>query len=236
MRYSPVDDRSQLETAPSHLLTDNSTDESTDENTQAIDRILHAANLQYSVKFHLSRLQRPTELTPSLIKNYIRQFHLHVLQDSRREADRFLQSALQLFVSQGDDRRSIVDDRNPILCYLLGFEIIVMLFEMSWQQHERLYYLQHNQEYFFHQYIKPIQIAHRLNDKIVPRDAKRFFAKRTYFIQRPFLRPQQLRAIAIATFPAEIILRLGFEVIRHPRSFVFDNSLIFDEPEMAMNG
>ncbi len=179
------------------------------------------------VQFHLSRLQRPTELTETLIKDYIRQFNFHALQDLRREASSFLESALQLFINQ--------DDRNPILCYLLGFEIITMLFEMSWQQHERLYYLQHNQEYFFHHYIKPIQTAHRLNDTIIPRDADIFFAKRTYFIQRPFLRPKQLKAIAIATFPAETILQLGFEVMRHPRSFIFEASAIFDEPEMTLN-
>lgn len=200
----------------------------TDNNApQWVDRILNAAHLHHSVQFHLSRLQRPTELTQTLIKDYIRQFHFHALQDSRREASSFLKSALQLFVSQ--------DDRTPILCYLLGFEVITMLFEMSWQQHERLYYLQHNQEYFFHHYIKPIQIAHRLNDKIIPRDADIFFAKRTYFIQRPALRPQQLKAIAIATFSAETILKLGFEVMRHPRSFIFEASAIFDEPEMAIN-
>jgi hypothetical protein len=221
MLYCPVDDHLLTELPQQrHLRTDYS-------NPEAIDRILNAAHHHHSVQFHLSRLQRSTELTSTLIKDYIRQFNFHALQDSRREGTSVLQSALQLFVSQ--------DDRNPILCYLLGFEIITMLFEMSWQQHERLYYLQHNQEYFFHHYIKPIQMAHRLNDKIIPRDADIFFAKRSYFIQRPLLRPQQLKAIAIATFPAETILQLGFEVMRHPRSFIFEASAIFDEPEMTLN-
>jgi hypothetical protein len=225
----PIDDLSFVELPQqSRLLSDYTTD-------KTIDRIFNAASLKQRVKFHLSRLQRPTEITPHLIKSYVRQFYLHALQDSRCEASRSLQSALQLFVSHDSDAQAVVDDRSPLLCYLLGFEIITMLFEMSWQQHERLYYLQHNQEYFFHQYIKPVQTAHRLNDKVVPRDRGMFFARRVYFIQRPSLRPQQLKAIAIATFPAETILKLGFEVIRHPRSFVFDNAAIFDEPEMAMN-
>jgi hypothetical protein len=227
MPYRLVDDLGFVE-FPSQSPPDDST-------TQAIDRILNAAHLNHSVQYHLTRLQRPTQLTPSLIQNYIRQFHCHALQDSRRKASSSLHSALQLFVSQDEDLGSIVDQCHPILSYLLGFEIITMLFEMSWQQHERLYYLQHNQEYFFHHYIKPIQIAHRLNDKIIPRDATIFFAKRAYFVQRPCLRPQQLKALALATFPAETILELGFEVIRHPRSFIFDHSAIFDAPEMAMN-
>ncbi len=230
MPYRLVEDLAFVELSqPSPLPED-------DRTAQAVDRIINAAHLNHSVQYHLSRLQRPTVLTPSLIQNYIRQFHVHALQNSQRETPSLsLQSALQLFVSQDDELRSIVDDCHPILSYLLGFEIITMLFEMSWQQHERLYYLQHNQEYFFHHYIKPVQLAHRLNDKIIPRDAKLFFAKRAYFVQRPCLRPRQLKALALATFPAETILELGFEVIRHPRSFIFDYSAIFDAPEMAMN-
>ncbi len=229
MSYRLVDDLSFVE------LSQHSPLRTHDTTTTTLDRILNAAHLNHSVQYHLSRLQRPTELTRSLIQNYIRQFQFHALQDSRREGSSSLKSALQLFVSQDDELGSIVDQCNPILSYLLGFEIITMLFEMSWQQHERLYYLQHNQEHFFHHYIKPIQLAHRLNDKIIPRDAQHFFAKRAYFIQRPCLRPQQLKALALATFPAETILELGFEVIRHPRSFIFDYSAIFEAPEMAMN-
>lgn len=230
MPYRLVDDLSVVELPPQRpqrLL-----EKEGDTNRQTIDRILNAAQLNHSVKYHLSRLQRPTELTPSLIQNYIRQFHCHALQNSRRQASSSLQSALQLFMSQDEDLQPIVDQCNPILSYILGFEIITMLFEMSWQQHERLYYLQHNQEHFFHHYIKPIQLAHRLNDKVIPRDAKLFFAKREYFVQRPCLRPLQLKALALATFPAETVLELGFEVIRHPRSFVFDYSAIFEAPEM----
>lgn len=217
-----IDDLSCVELPQqSQLLRDYTAD-------KTIDRILNAGNLTLIVQYHLSRLQRPIEvITPDLVQNYVRQFYLHALQDARCEASNFLESALKLFVRQ--------DDRNPILCYLLGFEIITMLFGMSWQQHERLYYLQHNQEYFFNHFIKPIQAAHRLNEKIVPRDSDIFFAKRTYFIQRPFLRPQQLKAIAIATFPAEMVLQLGFDVIRHPRSFIFDPSLIFDIPESIIS-
>ncbi len=230
MSYRLVEDLSFVELSPkSSPITDDTT-------TQTIDRILNAAHLNHSVKYHLARLQRPTELTASFIQNYIQQFQFHALQDAHREASsKSLQSALQLFVSQDDEMRSTVDDCHPILCYLLGFEIITMLFEMSWQQHERLYYLQHNQEHFFHHYIKPVQLAHRLNDKIIPRDAKLFFAKRTYFVQRPHLRPQQLKALALATFPAETILELGFEVIRHPQSFIFDHAAIFEAPEMAIH-
>ncbi len=216
-----IDDLSSVELPhQSHLLRGYTAD-------KTIDRIITACNLKTSVEHQLKRLDRPNpSLTSDRIQAYVSQFYLHALQDSRSEASSFLQSALQLFVCQ--------DDRNPILCYVLGFEIITLLFGMSWQQHERLYYLQHNQEQFYYHYIKPIQVAHRLNEKIIPRDADIFFAKRAYFVQRPELRPQQLKAIAIATFPAEAILKLGFEIIRQPRSFVFDHAAIFDAPEQQV--
>lgn len=219
--FPAIDDLSSVELPhQSHLLRGYTAD-------KTIDRILNACNLKTSVEQQLKRLEHPNPaLTSDLIQAYVSQFYLHALQDSRSEASGFLQSALQLFVRQ--------DDRNPILCYVLGFEIITLLFGMSWQQHERLYYLQHNQEQFYYRYIKPIQVAHRLNEKIVPRDSDIFFAKRAYFVQRPELRPQQLKAIAIATFPAEAILKLGFEIIRHPRSFVFDHAAIFDAPEQQV--
>ena len=213
-----IDDLSSVELPrQSHLLRGYTAD-------KTIDRILNACNLKTTVEYHLNRLHRPnSSLTPDLIQAYVSQFYLHALQDSRSEASNFLKSALQLFVRQ--------DDRNPILCYVLGFEVITLLFSMSWYEHERLYYLQQNQEQFYCRYIKPIQVAHRLNEKIIPRDADIFFARRSYFIQHPSLRPQQLKAIAIATFPAEAVLKLGFDIIRHPRSFVFDQAAIFDEPE-----
>ncbi len=218
LSFRKLDDLSSVELPhQSHLLRGYTAD-------KTINRILNAGNLKASVEGHLKRLNRPnSSLTTDLIQTYVSQFYLHALQDPRSEASDFLKSALQLFVRQ--------DDRNPILCYILGFEVITLLFGMSWYEHERLYYLQHHPEQFYYLYIKPIQIAHRLNEKIVPRDADIFFARRTYFIQRPSLRPQQLKAIAIATFPAETVLKLGFEIIRHPRSFVFDHAAIFDEPE-----
>ena len=216
--FPTLDDLSSVELPhQSHLLRGYTAD-------NTINRILNACNLKASVEHQLKHLHRPnSSITTDLIQSYVSQFYLHALQDPRSEASNFLKSALQLFVRQ--------DDRNPILCYVLGFEVITLLFGMSWHEHERLYYLQHHPEQFYYRYIKPIQVAHRLNEKIIPRDADIFFAKRTYFIQHPSLRPQQLKAIAIATFPAEAVLKLGFEIIRHPQSFVFDHAAIFDEPE-----
>ncbi len=216
--FRAIDDLSSVELPhQSHLLRGYTDD-------KTIDRIINACNLKTTVEQQLKRLHRPnSSLTTDLIQAYMSQFYLHALQDSRSEASSFLRSALELFVRQ--------DDRNPILCYVLGFEVVTLLFSMSWHEHERLYYLQQNQEQFFYRYIKPIQAAHRLNEKVVPRDADIFFAKRAYFVQRPALRPQQLKAIAVATFPAEAVLKLGFDIIRQPRSFVFDHAAIFDEPE-----
>jgi hypothetical protein len=103
---------------------------------------------------HLSAFHLKTDLSEAVLRGYIRQFYIHSAQDLRCQPDLYLQSALKLAFNP--------EDRNSIFSYILGFELLKMMFGMSWLQHEKLYRLQRNQEEFFNCYVKPIQAAHRL--------------------------------------------------------------------------
>lgn len=184
-----------------------------------VDRELKALVQQYLQRFHIA-----TTITPDVTQQYMRQFYIHVVQHSHLKSPSLLK------------RIDRLDHRNQVLAYILGFELVKMVFQMSWQQHERLCNLQRNQEDFLARYIRPIQEAHRLNQAVVPRDQDLFFARRDYFVQRPKLRPHQLEILAIATFTAETVLEFGFEVIRHPESFRFDYGEIFEVKEMHSLG
>jgi hypothetical protein len=184
-----------------------------------IAKLIDNQELQRKVQDNLAQFQIRTELSESLIRSYIRQFYIHSAQDARRKPDLFLESALRIVAS--------TEERNNIFNYVLGFELIKMLFQMSWAEHERLYRLQRNPEDFIATYIKPIQYTHRLNQIIVPRDEKMFFARRDYFVQKPAIAPKKLVELAIASFTTEITSNFGFSIIRHPQSLVFDYDLVY---------
>jgi hypothetical protein len=172
---------------------------------------------QYLKDFHIE-----TELTETVLRTYIRQFYTHSAQDTRRQPDLYLQSALKLVFS--------TEERNNVFSYILGFELLKMMFCMSWLQHEKLYRLQRNQEDFINTYVKPVQHAHRLNNIIVPKDEGVFFAKRSYYVQLPDLQAKKLVELVMATFTTEATINFGFTIIRHPNSLHFDYDYIF-EPE-----
>ncbi|MEB3273169.1 MAG: cobyrinic acid a,c-diamide synthase [Prochlorothrix sp.] len=186
-------------------------------------RMLNDRDTTQQVEHFLEHFHLQTHLTQTTLRHYIYQLYLHSAQDSRRQPAQYLESALGLVT---DNQR-----HHQILSYVLGFEIIKMMFCMSWSQHERLYQLQRNQEDFLRTYIQPIQKAHRLNHVITPNSGS-FFSRRTYFIQQPQLSGRRLVEIAMATFMAEIVVDLGFSVIRHERAFCFDFDYIY-QPDGA---
>jgi hypothetical protein len=185
-----------------------------------ISKLIENHEIRQKVKNNLDRFYITTELSESLLRSYIRQFYIHSAQDARRQPDLILESALRVVVS--------TEERNNIFNYVLGFELIRLLFRMSWLEHERLYRLQHNQEEFITLYLKPIQRTHRLNQIIVPRDEKLFFARRDYFVERPNISDKKLIELAIATFTTEAISQFGFSIIRHPDAVIFDRDYIFN--------
>jgi hypothetical protein len=193
-----------------------------------ISRLIENQEIRQKVKVNLDRFRIATELSESRMRSYIRQFYIHSAQDARRKPDLILESALRVMVS--------TEERNHIFNYILGFEIVRMLFRMSWLQHERLYRLQRNQDEFITLYLKPIQQTHRLNQIIVPRDEKLFFARRDYFIQQPDISEKKLIELAIATFTTEAISSFGFSVIRHPDAISFDYDYIYEiDPEVVFS-
>lgn len=173
------------------------------------------------VRQHLQRFRIDTDLDEAVLRSYIRQFYIHSAHDMRRQPDLYLRSALKLVFN--------TEERNNVFNYVLGFELLKMMFGMSWARQERLYRLQRNQEEFFSSYIKPIQMAHRLNGIIVPKDAALFFAKRDYFVQTPQIPPNKLVTLMMATFTTETASSLGFRVSRHPNSLCFNYDYIFQD-------
>ncbi len=189
-----------------------------------VSKVLSDRDTQRTVKKYLDDFRLTTDLDEVRLRGYIKQFYIHTAQDTRRQPDLYLESALKLVMS--------TEERNSVFNYILGFELIKMLFQMSWYEHEKLYRLQRSQDEFIHTYIKPIQHTHRINQLVVPRDADKFFARRDYYVQRPVMSARKLVELAIATFTTEVTIHLGFSIIRHAQALVFDYDLIFGtDPE-----
>jgi hypothetical protein len=187
-----------------------------------VSRKLEDKDTKQRVSQYLKEFNIQTELTELVLRSYIRQFYIHSAQDARRTPDLYLESALRLVFS--------TEERNNVFNYILGFELLKMMFRMSWLQHERLYRLQRNQEDFINTYIKPIQHTHRVNGIIVPKDEGVFFAKRNYFVQQPALSEKKLVELVMLTFTTDTTTNLGFSIIRHVNALFFDYDYIF-KPE-----
>jgi len=183
-------------------------------------RLLDDYDTKKKVAQHLDFFQIQTELSEDLLRRYIRQFYIHCAQDMQRQPEQYLQIAVKLIGNS--------EETNNAFNYTLGFEILMMMFQMSWMQQERLYRLQKNQEEFLQRYIKPIQQVHRLNSIVVPRDKKKFFARRDYYIQVPNIPTRKLMELVMATFSAKEVTEFGFSVIRHPNWLQFNYDYIYD--------
>lgn len=178
------------------------------------------------LKKRLEKFNISQEINGLFLKKYIQQFYIHSAYDLRANSNFPLESFIQL----GDDREDV--NNTIIFYYILGFEFLKLIFQMSWLQHERLYGLQKNQEAFIRTYIKPIQNTHKLNGIIVPRNESIFFAKRNYFIKKPRIRDKKVTELVMATFTVDTVANLGFLMIRHLNFIVFDYDYIFSsEPE-----
>ncbi|MEP0872006.1 hypothetical protein NDA01_19500 [Trichocoleus desertorum AS-A10] len=189
-----------------------------------VSRVLQDRDNKERVKGYLNGFHIHTELSELVLRNYIRQFYIHSAQDAHRQPDLYLESALKLVTN--------IEERNNVFNYILGFELLKMMFRMSWWEHEKLYRLQRNQEAFIKTYIKPIQRAHEINGIIVPRDIDVFFAKRDHFIQKPKVSDRKLIELVMATFTTDVVTNFGFSIIRHLKSFCFDYEYVFEpEPE-----
>jgi hypothetical protein len=185
-----------------------------------VSRMLEDKATKERVRENLKHFQIATELDEIVLRTYIRQFYIHSAQDNYRQPGQYLESALKLVLN--------TEERNNVFNYILGFELLKTMFQMSWLQHEKLYRLQRNQEEFVNLYIKPIQHAHKVNGIIVPRDEKLFFARRSYFVQQPNIARRKLVQLVMATFPTDLVTQFGFSIIRHTNSVVFDYDFIYE--------
>lgn len=171
------------------------------------------------VNKHLSRFRSKTELDDDTVRRYIRQAYMHSVQDARSRPDLYLETALKLMGS--------AQEHSSVLSYILGFEILKLLFAMSWEQHERLYHLQPNQDEFNREYIRPVQDAHKRHGFVTPKDENNFFARREYFIRTPKIRPEKMAVYIIEAFSADKIIELGFSLLRHPNAILYDHAYIY---------
>jgi hypothetical protein len=188
-----------------------------------ISRIVKDQIPQQLVKKYLNKFKIDKQLNDLVLRSYIKQFYIHSTQDLRTQPYLYLESVLRLFHS--------IEERNKLFYYILGFEILKMIFQMSWLQQERLYQLQKNQEHFLKTYIKPIQNAHRINKIIVPKDENVFFAKRDFFIKNPKIKKHKLIELVRDTFPVNTVSDLGFLIIHHIDFLVFDYEYIFNSEQ-----
>lgn len=175
------------------------------------------------VNKYLRRFRTQTKINENVLRNYIRQYYIHSAQDVRCQTQQYLESALKLVIN--------TEERNQIFNYIFGFELIKIMFAMSWLQHEKLARLQTNQDHFLKTYIKPIQHAHQINGIIVPKDKGIFFAKRDYYVQIPDLSPKKLVTLVIATFTTDKVTKCGFAIARHIKALKFDFDYIFQQQE-----
>jgi hypothetical protein len=187
-----------------------------------VSRKLQDTDTQYRVKKYLEKFALNTDLSESVLRGYIKQFYIHSARDVYHQPELYFQLVFRLVFS--------TEEQNNILNYILGFELLKLMFQMSWLQQERVYQLQKNQEEFIKLYIKPIQAAHQINGIIVPEGRKKFFAKRDFFVKRPLIKYKKLVELVMATFTIDVVIELGFSIIRDPNFLVFDYEYIF-QPE-----
>ncbi|MFB8794479.1 MAG: cobyrinic acid a,c-diamide synthase [Microcoleus sp.] len=189
-----------------------------------ISKMFEDVDTLHRVKEYLIRFRVKKELNESDLRSYIKQFYIHSAQQALRETDQYLESALRFVLS--------TEERNNVFNYILGFEFLKIVFQMSWLQHERLARLQKNQSQFLDTYIKPIQHAHKINGIIVPKDEKIFFARRAYYVQMPNISNNKVIELVMASFSTEMVSNCGFSISRHSQALRFDCDYIYHpEPE-----
>ncbi|MBD2184166.1 cobyrinic acid a,c-diamide synthase [Aerosakkonema funiforme] len=187
-----------------------------------VARMLEDRDTQHQVQKYLFRFYLKTELNQAVLKSYVRQFFIHSSQDLREQPHDYLESALRLVIS--------TEEKNSLFNYILGFELLKMIFQMSWAQQERLSILQKSPTSFIKNYIKPIQKAHKLNGIVVPKYERIFFEKHDYYVQIPDLSEKRSIELVMNTFTTNTVSDFGFSMIRHPQSLTFDYEYIY-QPE-----
>lgn len=190
-----------------------------------LSQIADDVDTRHRVNEHLQRFHCKIELNDDTFRRYIRHVYLHSMQATEHRPELYLETVLMLM---GSARK-----RSSVLCYILGFEILKLLFGMSWAQHERLCSLQVNEEDFTQRYIRLVQRSHKQHRIVVPSNEKSFFARRDYYIQQPNIEPDQLVELIVEAFPANKIIEIGFSLLRHPNAIHFDYDYVYKNDAYA---
>ena len=226
----PLNQRHYILSLLFHLIAENSPEtkaEILDDFTadNLVVKILQDQVPQQLVSRYLTKFRIKKELDEHVLKSYVKQFYIHSSRDLNQQPYFYLDSVIRLVHD--------AEERNKFFYYILGCEILKMMFQMSWLQHERLYQLQKHQESFLKTYIKPIQYAHKINNIILPKYENVFFARRDYFIKKPRIKTEKLNSLVIDTFTTYTVTNLGFLIIHHLDFLVFDYDYIYNsEPEV----
>jgi len=191
-----------------------------------VSRKLQDRDTEQRVKEYLKEFLIQTDLNELVLRNYIKQFYIHSTQHRDSHPEVYFRSIFRLLLS--------TEGQNNIFNYILGFELLKLIFQMSWLQHERLYQLQKNPEFFIKNYIKPIQNAHKINGIIVPSDRKVFFERRDFFVRKPEIKQRKLVELVMATFTTDVAINLGFSIIVDPNFLSFDQEYIFQPEPQGM--
>lgn len=186
-----------------------------------LSQIADDADTRRRVNEHLKRFHCSIELNDDTFRHYIRHVYMHSMSDTDQRPELYLETVLMLI---GSTRK-----RSSVLCYILGFEILKLLFCMSWAQHERLASLQVNQDQFNNTFTVPVQKAQKTEGLVVPRGERDFFARRDYYIQQPTISPERLVELVIRYFSADKIIDIGFMILRHPNAIHFDYNFVHED-------
>ena len=226
----PLNQRHYILSLLFHLISENSPETKAEilDNFTAdnlVVKILQDQVPKQLVSRYLTKFRIKNELDEHVLKSYVKQFYIHSSRDLNQQPYFYLDSVIRLVHD--------AEERNKFFYYILGCEILKMMFQMSWLQHERLYQLQKHQESFLKTYIKPIQYAHKINNIILPKYENVFFARRDYFIKKPRIKTEKLNSLVIDTFTTYTVTNLGFLIIHHLDFLVFDYDYIYNsEPEV----
>lgn len=188
-----------------------------------LSRIVDDTDMRQRVNEHLSRFRSEAAIDDETVRKYIRQMYVHSVQDAQHSSDLYVETALMLMGS--------AQEHSSVLSYILGFEILKLLFSMSWEQHERLYHLQPDQDDFTREYIRPVQDAHKQHGIVKPKDSDNFFARREYFVKIPNIHPKRMIKLVIEAFSADKIISLGFSILRHPNAIHYDYDYIYTQSD-----
>jgi len=95
-----------------------------------VSKMLEDRYTKNKVQRYLKQFQIRTNLREDILRSYIKQFYIHSAHDLRIQPDQYLESVLRLVLS--------VEEKNNVFNYILGFEIMKIMFNNTPDKIRRL--------------------------------------------------------------------------------------------------